>query len=244
MNFVLFLADEYHSRSASRAIYAPTALAPDEPAEGGNRRTYTWHLLAGDIDEQCAVDVVIDEDRYRSLRDGNPRTRFEQGRPRFEEWVVSGATPEIDVIAGQFSRWAVDNRWSQYVEVCLALSFAQHFPYRLDQDSKGIPDYWRYPIETLVDGEGDCEDMSILAAAILRRMGHTVAIFTTDDHAALAVSAPPGLLTGQYVELNGRRFYYCETTSEGWKVGELPPGVNFEDLRLSLVEPEGGAVAA
>lgn len=246
--FVVFLADTYHARAASRASFGPPAQAVTSPPgaddDGREHRRYEWHLDAGTVQHDCVLDLAIDHGRYQQLRDANPQTKFEQGRPHFEEWVVGGVTPEIDVIASEFARWCADLRWSRYIEVCLALSFAQHFPYRLDLESKGVEDYWRYPIETLVDGEGDCEDMSILAAAILRRMGHTVALFFTTDHAALAVSAPPGVLTGHYAEIDGRRFYYCETTSEGWKAGDLPPGVSTDQLRLSLVEPEEPALAA
>ncbi len=32
----------------------------------------------------------------------------------------------------------------------------------------GKSDYWKYPSETLDDGEGDCEDMAILIIAIVR----------------------------------------------------------------------------
>jgi len=79
---------------------------------------------------------------------------------------------------------------------------------------------------------------AILAAAVLRRMGHTVALFVTENHAALAVSAPPGIVQGHYMAVDGLRFYYCETSSAGWVVGELPPGVDPTALRLSLLTPD------
>ena len=146
------------------------------------------------------------------------------------------ATPEMDALSVQFQQICLDHNWSSFQKIELVASFAQHFPYSLDIDSRGVGDYWRYPLETLVDGTGDCEDVTILAASILRRMGHSVAVFYTSDHAALAVEAPLALLDGTSALVDGRRYYYVEMTSAGSRLGELPDSVDPGELRVALVE--------
>lgn len=122
----------------------------------------------------------------------------------------------------------------------LALAVAQGIPYVKDRDSVGKDEYWRYPIESLVDQEGDCEDSTILAAAILRRMGFDVAMIFTKGHAALGVAGLPGA-KGHFVEHDGRDYMYCETTGTGWRVGQLPPDI---DLKTDLEEIAPAAKAS
>jgi hypothetical protein len=43
----------------------------------------------------------------------------------------------------------------------------RNIDYAKDINSTGKYSYWRYPSETLDDGEGDCEDMAILIIAII-----------------------------------------------------------------------------
>jgi len=40
----------------------------------------------------------------------------------------------------------------------LAISFVKSLPYSYDIDTTGLEGYKRYPIETLADSTGDCED--------------------------------------------------------------------------------------
>lgn len=105
------------------------------------------------------------------------------------------------------------------------LGFAQSIVYSSDPETTGHEDYWRFPVETMYEQTGDCEDTSILAAAVLRRLGHHVAIALMPEHAALGVEAPPGT-PGHYATVDGRRMYYCETTAAGFLVGELPDSVD------------------
>ena len=94
---------------------------------------------------------------------------------------------------------------------------------------KEAEDSWRFPVETMCERTGDCEDTSILAAAVLRRLGHHVAIAVMPEHAALGVEAPPGI-PGHFATVHGHRMYYCETTAAGFFVGELPDSVDPDSI--------------
>ena len=90
---------------------------------------------------------------------------------------------------------------SSYVE--LVTSMAQEIRYRVDAANLAP----KFPIETFGDGYGDCDDKTLLAAAILSRDGYDVAIllFTPEKHVALGLRAP-GL------DYKGTGYAYVEMT--------------------------------
>ncbi len=112
--------------------------------------------------------------------------------------------------------------YAQY-EPYAAISFVQSIDYAYDVDSTGYSEYPKYPIETLVEGNGDCEDMSMLLAGILREMGYGVCYIVYDDHIAVGIKGADDL-PGTYFNYNGTRYYYVETTYEGWHIGDYPQG--------------------
>jgi hypothetical protein len=71
--------------------------------------------------------------------------------------------------------------------------------YTSDLVTEGYDEYPRYPIETLVDKGGDCEDTAILAASIIRGMGYGVVLLvfpkTADSpgHCAVGVAGEAGM---------------------------------------------------
>ncbi|MDV2480792.1 hypothetical protein F8E02_01970 [Methanoculleus sp. Wushi-C6] len=69
----------------------------------------------------------------------------------------------------------------RYLELIAA--FVQAVPYRTDA-SIIEP---KFPIETYVDVEGDCDDKSLLLAGLLAREGYGVALFYFEDEAHMAV---------------------------------------------------------
>ncbi|MFA6332308.1 MAG: PEGA domain-containing protein [Methanoregula sp.] len=92
------------------------------------------------------------------------------------------------------------------------VAFVQGVEYRSDGGSGQANEYWKYPIETLGDGSGDCEDTAILAAALLKEMGYDVAVVILPGdfgHAAVAVACEN--CNGYYYPLDDRKYYYLET---------------------------------
>ena len=91
--------------------------------------------------------------------------------------------------------------------------------------------YAKSPIETLIEGTGDCDNLAILAAAIIRNRGldtvliHGIACDGSrcNPHAMIgvALSGPPsdlfefGRRSYWYIEHNGKRYYVAEYTPIG-----------------------------
>jgi hypothetical protein len=126
-----------------------------------------------------------------------------------------------------------------------AISFVQSLPYSSDSVTTPFDEYARYPIETLVDMGGDCEDSTILLASLLDMMGYDVVILTfpgtasKEGHCAIGVAGVDGV-SGAYWEYGGELYYYLETTAAGWKLGQLPPeyekaSANIYDLTPSAI---------
>lgn len=77
-------------------------------------------------------------------------------------------------------------------------------------------DYVKYPLETLVEKNGDCEDISILGLSLLKSRGIDVAYFIykakkdeTMGHFAMGIA---GDFTGTSFEQDGVKYFYAEAT--------------------------------
>ena len=119
----------------------------------------------------------------------------------------------------------VDTKAQQYnfteqQRINYVISFVQSLPYTVDSVTAKADEYPRYPIETLFDRGGDCEDTAILMAAIFDRMGYDVVLISPPSHMAVGIALTNAY--GWYYNYNGKKYFYIETTGEGWQIGEMP----------------------
>jgi transglutaminase-like putative cysteine protease len=111
--------------------------------------------------------------------------------------------------------------YDEFETVSFVAAFVQSLEYTSDLVTEGFDEYPRYPIETLVDKGGDCEDTAILTASLIRAMGYGVVLITFSDHVAVGVAGEDSL-PGTYWEYGGKKYFYLETTGNGWGIGEVP----------------------
>jgi len=83
-------------------------------------------------------------------------------------------------------------------------------------------EYRRYPIETLFEEGGDCEDNSILVAALLTRLDYKVVLFIFEQPQHIAIGVDITVAGGHYWEYQAKRYYYLETTGDDWEIGDCP----------------------
>ncbi len=98
----------------------------------------------------------------------------------------------------------------------------------------------RYPLETLVDGEGDCEDTAILFVSLLKAQGIAcrLAFVDTDEDAfpdhVLVLVEVPGVSalppSARLFELDGALYAVAETASGMTGLGIDPWGLEAVDL--------------
>ena len=105
--------------------------------------------------------------------------------------------------------------------VKLMISFVQSLDYATDIDTTGYDEYPKFPLETLYDKGGDCEDTCILLASLIREFGYGTVLIIFDDHMGIGIKGETGGI-GSYFEYNGTPYYYVETTGENWEIGEIP----------------------
>jgi predicted transglutaminase-like cysteine proteinase len=163
-----------------------------------------------------------------------PKSLYEYctARPRVDSYGFYGGDTLNDAyvknIAEQFSS---QSNLSKSEQVDLAISFVQSLEYTSDSVTAGYDEYQRYPAETLVDRGGDCEDTAILLGSILKHMGFGVRGVLLPGHMALAVKGEDSI-PGTYYTQNGDRYYYVETTGDGWRVGDIPDEYKGKQAKL------------
>jgi len=88
----------------------------------------------------------------------------------------------------------------------------------------------KFPVETIVEGWGDCEDTSILYAALMKAAGYDVVLLKIKEHMAVGVAFSKPI-HGAYVSYKNKIYFYAETSGSLWRVGDIP-----SDLKHSLVQ--------
>lgn len=205
-----------------RIVLSPAPPPPPAPKEDIRKR-FEWQHE----EKPYTLDTVLrcsEYDKYKA----KPRVTEVKHWPG--EYVVNGVTGEVHDLASRLFK--IGMPFGTLKEVAFVLSFVQGAVDYKEEEGE----YPKYPIETLADGCGDCEDMSILGAAILKCMGYEVALLDMPEHIALGVAGAEGML-GTFVEHEKVRYFYCEMTSTGARFGELPEEVKIEDVKALPVPP-------
>ncbi|KYK20874.1 hypothetical protein AYK25_04350 [Thermoplasmatales archaeon SM1-50] len=184
----------------------------DYPSDWWNTRSWTW-------------TIYVSQDLYL----------YESQLPRITSWYDWSKytdDPVLEVLAPGLKEAAENNGFDYYETVNFVLAFVHCLPYTVDDITTGANEYPRYPIETLVDGGGDCEDTSFLVAGLLKVMNYDVCLLKLPNHMAVGVLVSNGY-PGSYYNKNGKHYYYCETTGTGWMMGVIPS--DFEGQSATLI---------
>jgi hypothetical protein len=174
-------------------------------------REYEWYFSGRNWDLSIAIpesiaDFYSEQDRI-STNDYSVYVTHP-----FDDEFINSIIEKMNVIA-------IEENLSEIEKVNLVISFVQSLPYTLDDVSTPYDEYPRFPIETLIYGGGDCEDTSILTASLLEAMNYDVVLLSPPQHMAVGINIDA---SGTYWTSNDNRYYYLETTGEGWEIGECP----------------------
>lgn len=143
-------------------------------------------------------------------------------------------TQLVEELKDLYNKYNKDSS-SRYDYANFVLHFVGTMKYVTDKESTedmlypgfgGFDEYYKFPAETLYDMCGDCEDYSILYAALMSASGYDTGVVTLPDH-AMAIISLNGDFDGAKFEANGKTYYYCETTSE-FNIGQLGTGSTSE----------------
>ncbi|MFZ5596819.1 MAG: stalk domain-containing protein [Bacillota bacterium] len=129
----------------------------------------------------------------------------------------------ISVLVDGLVEYAESNGYYGDAIVEFVAAFVQGLPYVSDSASTGFDEYTKYPVETLLERGGDCEDSAILTAVLLRELGYgTALLFLPDQHHVAVGVLGPEQPYGTYYTYGGKNYLYLETTDSGWRIGEVP----------------------
>jgi hypothetical protein len=179
-------------------------------------RHFTWSYWPYD-DYQWTWETEIPRALYDYYR--------AKPRPPTKDYSIYVTDPRDDAYTGDLASELKEEtqrlNLGEYDTIHFAASFVQSLAYTSDLATTGYDEYPRYPIETLVDQGGDCEDTSILLAELLDTMGYDVVLVRLPSHVAI------GVLEGQhscgtYYRQNGKRYFYLETTGGAGRIGVVP----------------------
>ena len=81
---------------------------------------------------------------------------------------------------------------------------------------------------------GDCEDTSILTSALLDSMGYDVVLVNLPNHVAVGIALDT---YGTYWLFEETRYFYVETTGEGWTIGVVPDAHKGQPAQLYPILP-------
>ncbi len=142
------------------------------------------------------------------------------------EWLTKG-------LADIIKRDGPKNGYSDYDMVECAILFAQEIPYTTDAETKGKSEYPRFPIETVVDDTGDCEDHAFLLAATTYALGYDTVLLDFPTHMAVGIAGDDSI-KGSYYNWRGKKFFFIETTATGWKLGQIPD--KFKGMSATIMD--------
>ena len=104
----------------------------------------------------------------------------------------------------------------------------------------------KYPVETMVDGQGDCDLFSFIAASVIKAGGLDVVLLYYEEQSHMNIgvhlsSAPADVRDSVfYVTHDGTRYYVAECTGgnweDGWRIGECPPDLKEVSAEVVTLE--------
>jgi hypothetical protein len=207
---------------------------PEDAETGSFSRTnkeglYAFRYSGSTDGRSWQVSFIIWKSAYAEARQ-RPRGRS------YDEYVTlareGGIAGELATLLNeQAERNGFTNK---RMKAELLIDFVQGLPYVSDDVSTGFDQYTKTVEETITEAEGDCEDTAILLAAVMQAepFGYDTVLIAPPEHMAAGVYGED--LPGYYWTYDGRKYYYIETTGEGWGVGDLPD--IYQDTKATIYQ--------
>ena len=245
-------------------ILLPLIEDTDESDNDGNEDSiiYNWELdsvRGNNLHGNITLNFSVEE--MEELREKNPFKTYGNDGNTYKNNIQSifdylfedsDRMEHVHTIAEYIRKNISDANYSEIDLVQFALDFVQapNITYCIDGESAGIEyvdEYMRFPDEVLYDKEGDCDCKSSLMAALFHELGYNVIIMLSQkiQHAAIGIECKDEWLEAlkpenpeQVVrEHNGKRYLYCETTGDGFKIGRIMDNDSIQDFETIIELP-------
>lgn len=225
-------------------------------------RVYNWvldsefgHQLNGSYTLEFSAKEIQDlrqHNPFRSYGKADNHNSYDDNIHIIFDYLAKDAerTKNIRKIASYIKNRIAEQNLDELDLVQFALDFCQepNIKYYVDESSKGInyaKEYMRFPDEVLFDKEGDCDCKSSLTAALFRELGYNVIIMLSSklQHAAIGIECKnewidkihPENPEDVVKEYNNKKYLYCETTGDGYRIGHIEASQSVQDFE-TIVE--------
>jgi hypothetical protein len=193
-----------HQAAAQTGGYYDKSFAWDY-----NGKHWTWNLS-------------IPVDLYNAYKSVPVSTRTQNG-PAGYGFLTTTYDYYIKTLAQKLNDTTTQLGYNSFDQTSFVLAFVQSLPYTSDKVTTGYDEYPRFPIETLVNDGGDCEDTAILFASLTLSMGYGTVYINPPNHYAVGILGNDFQGTyWTYPTGSNNTYYYCETTGDGFTIGQLP----------------------
>lgn len=195
----------------------------DNPAAEYIEVSYTWNYGEGTWTYGLKIPTTAYE-YYKTV---------DRKKIRNYSYYVTDPTDDeyLAGLAEKFKEAAEKEKYSDLDMVKNIIFFVQNLNYVYDKVGTGYDEYPKFPLETLADEGGDCEDSAILLASLLRELGYGAVLIQFPEHMAVGVKGEESI-PGSYYEVDGARYYYVETTSTGWGIGDVPEQMKNQPAKI------------
>ncbi|MDA1055195.1 MAG: hypothetical protein O3C40_32635 [Planctomycetota bacterium] len=174
------------------------------------------------------------------------RKRFDRNPSGYARYVTDGTVADIQAVAWFFrsrSEGSDDapRNFTPLQEMADVVGLVRSIAYEHDDVTHDTSDYADFPIELMVEKQGDCEDHAILAASLLHLLGHQIGMFLLDlkdsGHLALAYHDPDVTGTFTITGKDGKIYNYVETIPCGGdqRLGDIPEAFLKELRKATLI---------
>ena len=197
---------------------------------GTTVQVFEWRFNNKDY----SYTMNIEYSDVRVYKDTYTADKRMQGNASHNISFVTANDPYIRKLATDLKKIATDEGMTDLQIANFILAFTQYIEYQLDEAYVGYAEYWKFPLETLFDAGGDCEDTSILFCAIASAMGYKSALFLLPGHMASGVCVADMIADG--FRYNNTNYYFCETTSPGFNVGKNPDASSYNVNTVRVFE--------
>jgi hypothetical protein len=201
-------------------VFSPMMLVHPAAAQtdGYYNKSFSWDYNG----KHWNWNLTIPQDLYNAYKSVPVSTRTRDG-PAGYGFCTTTQDAYLQSLAKELNDTANQQGYDSYDKVSFVLAFVQSLPYTSDKVTTGYDEYPRFPIETLVDDGGDCEDTSILFASLTLILGYGTVYINPPNHYAVGILGT-GLhgTSWTYPSGSNKTYYYCETTGDGFTIGQLP----------------------
>jgi len=150
-------------------IFGGDEPAIEEEEEEGpwGDKVYSWTYSG----EKFQTELYISKAAYKNSN--NPLGGYD-----LAGYIIDDQDGTVSLLASNLKRLAAQKGYSDRETVDFVVSFVQGLTYSPDKTSGHNTAYPRTPTVTLAEQTGDSKDLSILAAAVIDKMGYPAAVLS------------------------------------------------------------------